>query len=36
MVASYTDAYTDPTTGNYFDPFYDVGNGTFTDIGKEF
>lgn len=26
-------SYTDPETGDYFDPYYDVGNGTFTDIG---
>jgi len=34
QVVSY-ESYTDPVTGDYFDPFYDVGNGTFSDIGKE-
>ena len=34
QVISY-ESYTDPVTGDYFDPFYDVGNGTFTDIGKQ-
>ena len=34
QVVSYEE-YTDPETGDYYDPFYDVGNGTFTDIGKE-
>jgi len=33
QIVTYAD-YTDPTTGDYYDPFYDVGNGTFTDIGK--
>ena len=34
QIVSY-ESYVDPDTGTYFDPFYDVGNGTFTDIGKE-
>ena len=34
QVVTYED-YTDPETGAYYDPFYDVGNGTFSDIGKQ-
>ena len=35
QVVTYTE-YINPDTGAYFDPFYDVGNGTFSNIGEQF